>query len=158
MFNSSKIFRWGKIHDFMDKNKIKQPTDHAILLGGELISQGHKVIFECPISNMHTDLYVPTLNEKIFIEVVGDIRTKEQLIKDRNRDAFLSCEGFTVLRFNNEKIENYVQDQINKYFLGINAFEKHLNYWRLNGIPKILTKKEEQMQGTRNAILDLKAT
>lgn len=128
IFHSSKKFHSGPKFEFMKRNKINEPTDHSLVLGGYFIDKGEQVIFEHKIDNIRVDLYIPTWSKSIIIEVVGDDRTKDQLKCDRNRDCFLSCNGKNVIRFKNSMIEQIdFITQMKYWFKGTNSFEQQLD-------------------------------
>ena len=135
MFNPHPIKLPRDIYYFRKEQNLKSPTIPAFLLGGLFIHWGYTPIFEAPYDQMKIDLYIPSWNPHIFIEVYGE-RLPEQHKSDSNRDGYLVRQGKSVQRINNQDIVENIPplEQIRLYFLGVAAYEKQLRSWKESGI------------------------
>lgn len=141
MFTPPSIKLSKDIYYFKKENKIKNPTDYAIILGGLFTDLGYKPIYEAQFDQMHVDLYIPDWNPNIVIEVYGD-REPEQYIVDGKRDGFLVRHQISVQRICNKNISVLpLIEQTRLYFKGLNVFEQQLQSWKENGIPDYLEDK-----------------
>lgn len=136
IFDAEKFFNGGDKYNFMRENDIKPPTGYALLLGGYFIEEGHEVIFEQRIGKMHVDLYIPSWDPYMIIEVMGE-REPEQVEQDKKRDQRLSCLELNVRRYSNDYINHHFDNQGHRHFLAVNAFEKQIRHWMENGIPDL---------------------
>lgn len=144
MFTPPPIKLSKDIYYFKKENKIKNPTDYSILLGGLFTEWGYKPIFEAQFDQMHVDLYIPDWNPNIIIEIYGE-REPEQYKVDSNRDGFLVRNQKSVQRICNKNISEYLpkDEQIRLYFKGLSIFEKQLQDWKESGIPDYFEVKND---------------
>ena len=88
----------------------KEMTSAEKLLWSKLCNKqfnGYKFRKQHPIGRYIADFYCHDL--KLIIEIDGDIHN-ERKEYDENRDVFLKADGYTVLRFSNDEIENTLED------------------------------------------------
>ena len=72
--------------------------------------EGFRFKRQYPIGRYIADFYCHEL--KLIIEIDGDIHNTRNEY-DKNRDQFLEADGYTVLRFSNDKIIDSIDSVIN---------------------------------------------